>query len=125
MSKRIKTDIQIRKLKRLKAWQGKLLECTHASQKAPKLHFRSTIISHLEHNYSTPRFWARKTLNNSKLIVIRRRSSYSFVFLIFQTSNYTWATFYSNLSQIRTKPYDPKSLHYNVYFILRNSLKTI
>ena len=68
MSKSIKTDIQIRKYKHFKAWWGKLHKCTHASQQAPKIHFRSTIISYLEHTYSTPRSWTRKTFNNFKLI---------------------------------------------------------
>ena len=32
-------------------------------QHAPKIHFSCALIEHLEHNHSTPHFWAKKKLN--------------------------------------------------------------
>ena len=36
-----------------------------ANQYAPKIHFRCAVIVYLEHNYSTPHFWAKNILVNS------------------------------------------------------------
>ena len=43
-------------------------------QLTPKIHFKCIVITHLEHNNSTPWFVAKKTLNNSSHFFMKRNN---------------------------------------------------
>lgn len=44
----------------LQVWLGKVRNRAHAPQYGPKKHFSCGLIGHFEHNYSAPRFGAKK-----------------------------------------------------------------
>ena len=45
----------------MQGWQGKVCDCACTPQHRSKAHTKHAAIAHLEHSYSTPRFWAKKT----------------------------------------------------------------